>query len=604
MIAIVGGVGLRTATMLNGHTNDIFTTDVTNMAQINSLIAQIAKGQSDTIRLPGLADEPKDLAEQLAEFSKYDASVEKSLQTIVATEADEPQVSEAAAKLRAALAAYNTIRDGGVIAAMNNGDPAAAERIAETTLKTSAADVLAAQNTLSDAQVAAAADAHSASDSVYNQTRTLLIVLTLVALVLSVGIALFYSRRLTRRLRRLIVGAEAVADGDLTHRVDVQSRDELQEMAVAFNQLTERLEVAHAAEAAAREDGQRAMASQYESFARRVANGDLTARVGGGATEFASLADNMNGMVQGLGGMSSEVREAAREISGAATQILSVVVQHNAASSEQAASIAQTSVTVDEVRATAQQAAERADALAEQARSATTASESGREAVEGIVAGMSSIRVKVEQIAQDILALSDRTQAIQDITQTVNDLADQSNMLALNATIEAAKAGEHGKGFAVVANEVRALAEQSKAATARVREILLEIQQASDKAVQAAEEGTQVVESGAAGAREAGMAIERISQTVQETAQVASQIAASAKEQSVGMEQIGQAMTDVATTTHQIAQGADQTQEAARTLADLAARLDELTSRYVLEDTSPMWEDTVHTPARQETATV
>ena len=590
MIAIVGAVGFRSAGTLNGHTNDIFTNDVTNLEEIVHLTSLIAQNQADTIRLPGLADEPKELAFQLNEFAEFDAAIAERFRTIAAAESDEADVTTAVTELQTALAAYNVIRNEGVIAAMNNGNPAGAERIAETTLDKAAEVVVAAQQKLSTAQVAAAADAHAASDRVYSRTRTLLIGLPLIALLLSIGIAVFYSRRLTRRLKRLIVGAETVADGDLSHRVDVQSRDELQQVALAFNALTERLEVAHAAESAAREDGRRSMAEQYEAFARRVASGDLTARVSGTSTEFASLADNMNGMVQGLGGMSGEVRDAAQEISGAASQILAVVSQHNAASSEQAASIAQTSVTVDEVRATAQQAAERADALAEQARSATEASESGRVAVDGIVNGMASIRSTVEQIARDILALSDRTHAIQDITQTVNNLADQSNMLALNATIEAAKAGEHGRGFAVVADEVRALAEQSKAATAQVREILLEIQQASDKAVQAAEEGNRVVESGADGARQAGMAIDRISQTVLDTALVASQIAASAKEQSVGMEQIGQAMTDVATTTHQISQGADQTQDAARTLADLAARLDELTSRYVLEDTTAVWE--------------
>jgi methyl-accepting chemotaxis protein len=49
------------------------------------------------------------------------------------------------------------------------------------------------------------------------------------------------------------------------------------------------------------------------------------------------------------------------------------------------------------------------------------------------------------------------------------DIAEQTKLLALNATIEAARAGEAGKGFAVVANEVKALANQTNAATADIR---------------------------------------------------------------------------------------------------------------------------------------
>lgn len=583
LIGVVGVVGLSRAGTLNGHTNDIYNNDVANFEEISNVGAQLAEIQADAIRAPGLQGHPVELKRQLGQFAGFDKNVNDRLDTIDQRDAGQADISAAVAALRAAIGDYNEIRDTKVLGAVQRGDFAAAAQAANTELDAITEPVLKAQKTLADAQKGAAADSHSSSQSVFKGTRTLLIALTLLALLFSVAIAGTLSRKLTRRMARIIAGTRAVAAGDLTHRVDVQSRDELQEMATSFNELTERLQLSQAAEVAAREEGQRSMVTQYETFARRVAGGDLTARVNADGGEFTSLAGNMNDMVQGLGGMSGEVRDAAKAMAGATSQILAVVSQHNAASSEQAAAIAETSVTVDEVRATAHQAAERAQMLADQALTAAAVSVEGRAAVEGITEGMGAIRAKVEEIARDIRALSDRARAIQDITETVNGLADQSNMLALNATIEAAKAGEHGRGFAVVADEVRLLAEQSKAATAQVRAILAEIQQASDKAVMAAEQGTRVVEAGAAGAREAGLAIERIGETVQETAQVASQIAASAKEQSVGMEQIGQAMTDVATTTHQIASGADQTHDAARSLADLAERLEALTSRYIID---------------------
>jgi chromosome segregation ATPase len=291
-------------------------------------------------------------------------------------------------------------------------------------------------------------------------------------------------------------------------------------------------------------------------------------------------------MAERLGALSGRVRAAATQMAGASSQILTVVSQHTAATSEQAASVAQTSVTIDEVRASARQVAERAGDLAQQATGMTAISAEGSHAVDEIVSGMTVIRSRVDQIARDIVSLSERTQAIQSITQSVNDLADQSNMLALNATIEAARAGEQGKGFAVVAQEVRSLAEQSKVATAQVREILAEIQRATATAVLATEEGTRAVEAGVERARLAGGAIDRMEANIRDAAQFATTIAASVREQHVGMDQIAQAIGDVSASSTQMAAGAGDTQSAAEFLASLAEQLNQLTGQYRIDETS------------------
>ncbi len=64
--------------------------------------------------------------------------------------------------------------------------------------------------------------------------------------------------------------------------------------------------------------------------------------------------------------------------------------------------------------------------------------------------------------------LTENAGQIRDVVGIIEAIARQTNLLALNATIEAARAGTHGRGFAVVANEVKALAGQTAAATARI----------------------------------------------------------------------------------------------------------------------------------------
>ena len=85
---------------------------------------------------------------------------------------------------------------------------------------------------------------------------------------------------------------------------------------------------------------------------------------------------------------------------------------------------------------------------------------------------MNKVNSDILTVVNLISELSEENTKIVQIISTINSISDQTNLLALNASIEAARAGEHGKGFAVVAEEVRKLAENSKAYTDQVESIL------------------------------------------------------------------------------------------------------------------------------------
>ena len=217
--------------------------------------------------------------------------------------------------------------------------------------------------------------------------------------------------------------------------------------------------------------------------------------------------DNFADVLQRI---NKQAQEMANSTSAATSEILASVSQFNASASEQSAAINQTTTIVDEVYAVTEQTAKRSQEVVDNTQVASKVGEDGKRSVDAIQSGMGDIREKVQTIAQDILALSEKMQQIGDIISTVNEIADQSNLLALNATIEAAKAGEHGKGFAVVANEVSNLAAQSKQATVNVKNILGEIQKATNAAVLATEQGTAGVEEGMDLAQQAGNVINQL----------------------------------------------------------------------------------------------
>jgi methyl-accepting chemotaxis protein len=325
---------------------------------------------------------------------------------------------------------------------------------------------------------------------------------------------------------------------------------------------------------------------RYDAYLASVGRGDLVARL---VLEQKQRADPLNQLGQRLNETTGSlheaivrIRETARQINTAAAEILATSTQQADGVAEQSAAISQTSTTIDEVRTIATQTAQRAQGVASLAQRTAEVSQSGQQAVGDTVASMDEVKRKVETIATGILALSEQAQAIGGIIAAVSDIAAQSNMLALNAAVEAARAGEAGRGFAVVASEVRALAEQSRAATAQVKEILTEIQRGVNTAVMLTEEGMKGADAGVRIAGQAGVALQRLAEGVRESAQAALQIAAAAGQQEAGMAQIAQAMAHIHQVTTQSTVGIRQIEHAVGQLNDLAGELEEQIEPYKL----------------------
>lgn len=271
--------------------------------------------------------------------------------------------------------------------------------------------------------------------------------------------------------------------------------------------------------------------------------------------------------------ISKPLQETSNILASTAAQILATTTEQASGATESLAAVTETAATVDEVVQTSEQAAERAKAVVSSAQRASEAGAEGKTAVEDSVAAMALVKEQVEAIGQRILALADQAQAIGEIISTVNDLADQTNLLALNAAIEAARAGEQGRGFAVVAAEVRDLAEQSKGATVRVRDILSEIQRATNAAVLSTEQGNKLVAEGTARVNVAGQRIRALAEVVTGASQAAIQIAASAGQQSAGMSQIRQAISNIQEAAQQNLQATREAESASRELNRLGERL-------------------------------
>jgi len=282
---------------------------------------------------------------------------------------------------------------------------------------------------------------------------------------------------------------------------------------------------------------------------------------------------------EALTGLLKEVNEAVNVLSSSTEEIAAAATQIATTATETAAAVNQTTATVEEVRQIARHTDEKARSVLEGAQATAKRAEQGKNAVGSLIAQTGNIKERVESISETTVRLSEQGQAIGDIINNVNDIADQSNLLAVNAAIEAARAGEQGKGFAVVAQEIKALSDQSKQATVRVRTILTNVQKGTSGAVMATEQGIKAVEIAIKESARAGEAINDLQSSVNEATQAATVITASSRQQIIGMDQVASAMENIKQASLQNASSSKQAETAAKNLNDMAQRLRQLVEK-------------------------
>ena len=257
-----------------------------------------------------------------------------------------------------------------------------------------------------------------------------------------------------------------------------------------------------------------------------IEQGDLTRTVGSTSQdEIGVLGRSFNAMLLGLTKIVRSIDENSTQMAQSAYQVAAIAHEIDAVSTVQnslAKNMTEEASALMSVSESVQQMAQQAF---ESTRIANEGTQEGIAHVNGNVERMEATVLDVSRASSQVAELKDAAQQIYDIISTIRAIAEQTNLLALNAAIEAARAGDSGRGFAVVADEVRDLAFRTTDSTAKITEIINQVNDQVGQVSISMEAVVDRVNSSQQQAREAGAIIGRIAEDVSHAAESSRNIA-------------------------------------------------------------------------------
>jgi len=314
-----------------------------------------------------------------------------------------------------------------------------------------------------------------------------------------------------------------------------------------------------------------------------MANGDLSQRVRlTTKDELGTIGRSFDTMADAFSQALEKVTDSATQVSAAANQVQSTAERIATGSEEVAAQSTTVATAGEEMAVTSGDIAQNCQLAVEAANLATQTAKKGFDVVKHTIDGIKLRGTKTKENAVIVESLGVRSDQIGEIVATIEDIADQTNLLALNAAIEAARAGEQGRGFAVVADEVRALAERTTKATKEISGMIKAIQTETRQAIVSMEDGVKGTERGAAEAAQLETSLNEILEQISAVAMQVSQIATAAEEQTATTSEISSNMMQITEVVQQTSQGAHESATAAAQLSGNAEELQRLVRQFKL----------------------
>ena len=289
-------------------------------------------------------------------------------------------------------------------------------------------------------------------------------------------------------------------------------------------------------------------ASQLRDSLRELSegSGDLTHRIevssndelGMTATNFNRFMVKLSGIVGSIVESSSPLLAAANELDSNSKTVQQTTNDLLDKAREGKSSMEEITLSISEI---SQSATLASDAMQETEVQANQ----GLELVNNTIANSGSLNTQIIEASGLVEKLAQDTKNVASILDVISSIAEQTNLLALNAAIEAARAGDQGRGFAVVADEVRALASKTGDATTEIRDVLGRLETTATTTVSAmnsAKDQSEITEKQTV---ETGDSLNQIKAKIDDVNQMSLTIAAATEEQSIVVNNVSDIITNM-----------------------------------------------------------
>jgi methyl-accepting chemotaxis protein len=374
---------------------------------------------------------------------------------------------------------------------------------------------------LRDADSRDATQAGITALAVYSNSLTVVVTVVLIALGLTVLLAVLFTRSITRPIKSSLSLATRISKGDLTGNIDSRGSDEAAQLMQAL----------------------------------------------------ALMQTNLRTTIQNIAGSSAQLSAAAHSMNSV-TETADRTLQHQNSEIEQAAAaVNQMTAAVDEV-------ARNATSASQAAKDSNQAAATGNLKVGETLQAMRTLTGRVELTSGQVQSLAVQAQDISKVLSVIRAIAEQTNLLALNAAIEAARAGEQGRGFAVVADEVRALAHRTQTSTQEIEQMISTIQAGTSQVVESMGDSTLEVHNTQRTVDEAGHSLKVIADSVQVIDDRNHQIATATEEQAHVAREVDRALVNIRNLAQQSSAGTRQTLAASQELSQLAVDLNRMVEQF------------------------